>query len=199
MFHANTIYATCRRGNAPASCSAGRRLVSASPILTPDAAAAGSGPAARPAGLRRRLLSLVYEVVLLLAVLVIASFPVAPIVQALSAPWGRHFQQVYLLAVAGWYLVWFWTHGGQTLAMKTWRIRLISASGGSVGSRQAWLRYGLALLGLAACGLGLLWALWDRDGQFLHDRLAGTRLVESTALDAPQRHGGTEAKQHEGG
>lgn len=144
-------------------------------------------------------MSLVYEVLLLLAVLVIASFPVAPLVQAMPAPWGRHFQQLYLLVVAGGYLVWFWTHGGQTLAMKTWRIRLVSASGDTVGSRQAWLRYALALLGLAACGLGFLWALWDRERQFLHDRLAGTRLVESTALDAPQRHGGPQPEQHQGG
>ncbi|MFN3593526.1 MAG: RDD family protein [Thiobacillaceae bacterium] len=154
---------------------------------------------ARPASLRRRLLSLVYEVLLMLAVLVIASFPVAPLVQAMPAPWGRHFQQLYLLVVAGGYLVWFWTHGGQTLAMKTWRIRLVSASGDTVRSRQAWLRYALALLGLAACGLGFLWALWDRERQFLHDRLAGTRLVESTALDAPQRHGGPQPEQHQGG
>lgn len=159
---------------------------------------AGSDHSARPAGLRRRLLSLVYEVLLLLAVLVIASFPVAPIVQALPAPWGRHFQQLYLLAVAGGYLVWFWTHGGQTLAMKTWRIRLVSATGDTVGGRQAWLRYALAVLGLAACGLGFLWALWDRERQFLHDRLAGTRLVESAALDTPQRHGGAEPEQHQG-
>ncbi len=144
-------------------------------------------------------MSLVYEVLLLLAVLVIASFPVAPLVQAMPAPWGRHFQQLYLLVVAGGYLVWFWTHGGQTLAMKTWRIRLVSASGDTVGSRQAWLRYGLALLGLAACGLGFVWALWDRERQFLHDRLAGTRLVESTAFDAPKRHGGPQPEQHQGG
>lgn len=141
--------------------------------------------APRLASRRRRLASLVYEALLLLAVLVVASFPIAPIVQALPVPWGRYFQQVYLVVVAGGYLVWFWTHGGQTLAMKTWRIRLVSLQGGAVGGRQAWLRYGLALLGVAACGLGLLWALWDREGQFLHDRLAGTRLVDSSAFDAP--------------
>lgn len=168
-----------------------------SPKLERDAAGAWVQPPL--AGLGRRLASLVYEALLLLAVLVVASFPVAPLVQALPTPWGRHLQQVYLLAVAGGYLVWFWTHGGQTLAMKTWRIRLVHASGGLVNTRQAWLRYGLALLGLAAGGLGLWWALWDRERQFLHDRLAGTRLVESTALDAPQRDGGADAEQHQGG
>ena len=72
----------------------------------------------------------------------------------------------------------FWTHGGQTIAMKTWRIRVESAEGGAVGTGRAVRRYLFALLGAAAAGLGYLWALVDRDGQFLHDRLAGTRLAD---------------------
>ena len=74
----------------------------------------------------------------------------------------------------------FWTRGGQTLPMKTWRIRLVRAdTGGPVNAARAVHRYLLAVLGLAAAGLGFAWALFDRDGLFLHDRMAGTMLVMS--------------------
>jgi uncharacterized RDD family membrane protein YckC len=80
------------------------------------------------------------------------------------------------IVIAG-YFLWCWTHGGQTLAMKTWRIRLVDASGGAVSSAVALRRLILAALGIGLAGVGLWWALVDRDGRFLHDRLAGTRLV----------------------
>lgn len=85
--------------------------------------------------------------------------------------WGHLF--ALLLA----YFLWFWTHGGQTLPMKTWRIRLISMDGTTIRPAQALLRYLLCWSSLLFLGLGILWAYLDRDGQFLHDRLAGTRLI----------------------
>jgi uncharacterized RDD family membrane protein YckC len=151
------------------------------------------------AGLARRLASLVYEALLLAAVLIVASFPLAPLLQALPQPWSRLVNQGFLLGLIGLYLVWFWRHGGQTLAMRTWRIRLVSRAGGPVGLGQAWLRYGLAILGLAGLGIGFLWALWDRDRQFLHDRLAGTRLVRLPAFDPPKGDGRAQAEDDQGG
>ena len=73
----------------------------------------------------------------------------------------------------------FWLHGGQTLAMKTWRIRLVSVDGMPIRPAQALLRYLLCWPGilLILLGVGILWAVLDRDGQFLHDRLSGTRLI----------------------
>ena len=61
--------------------------------------------------------------------------------------------------------------------MKTWRIRLISADGPAIRPAQALLRYLLCWPSLLFLGVGILWAYLDRDGQFLHDRLAGTRLA----------------------
>lgn len=81
--------------------------------------------------------------------------------------------------MAGVYLVWFWRRGGQTLAMKTWRIRLVDIQGRPVSLRQAWLRFIVAVAGAMALGAGYVWAVFDREKQFLHDRIAGTRLVES--------------------
>lgn len=84
---------------------------------------------------------------------------------------------LHLFSVLLLYFGWLWKRQGQTLAMQTWKIRLVSANGKALGSRQIVLRYLLAWPSLLLGGIGLLWALADRDRQFLHDRLAGTRLV----------------------
>ena len=77
--------------------------------------------------------------------------------------------QLFILVVLAAYFLWCWLRGGQTLAMKAWKIRLVQ-----VTPARALLRFVLAL---ALWPLSVLWALFDRDRQFLHDRLAGTRLV----------------------
>ena len=114
--------------------------------------------------------------------------------------WRRHALQLWVLAVAGSYCVWFWSRGGQTLPMKTWGIRVVRWDGAPVGAARALHRYLLALLGLAALGLGYLWALADRDRQFLHDRLAGTALVDargaaSAAASSPLDARGDEVRR----
>ncbi len=152
----------------------------------------------RTAGILPRLASLIYEALLLAAVLIVVSFPVAPLLQALPASWSRPFYQLFLLLTAGIYLSWFWRNGGQTLAMRAWRLKLVAASGDRVGLGQAWLRYCLAVLGLAAFGFGFLWALWDREHQFLHDRLAGTRLVRLSALHQPEGDTGAQGEDGQG-
>lgn len=133
------------------------------------------------ATIKRRYICLVYDAFLLLAVLFVTAFlPLAiglvatgaqPALASGPAQW---LMNVYWLVVAGFYLTWFWGAGGQTLAMKTWFIRLVDADGGPVSRAQAWKRYAVAVLTFGFC---FLWALWDRDHQFLHDRLAGTRLI----------------------
>ncbi len=79
--------------------------------------------------------------------------------------------QVFILAVLAAYFLWCWLRGGQTLAMRAWRIRLID-----VTPAKAIARF---LIAAALLPLSILWALVDRDRQFLHDRLAGTRLVDA--------------------
>ena len=131
------------------------------------------------ASLRRRLASLVYEALLLAAVLWAAGALFTLIVPDATSPLPRALLRAFLLAVAFAYFAWCWTRGGQTLAMKTWRIRVLSTSGLPLTLKQALLRFVLAVLGIGLAGCGLLWAWFDRDRQFLHDRLAGTRIVKS--------------------
>jgi uncharacterized RDD family membrane protein YckC len=132
---------------------------------------------ARLAGLLRRLAALVYEALLLTAILLIAGFLVVGFTRGGAVgPW-RLLHQAYYLAVAAGYFSWFWSHGRRTLAMKTWHLHLLTASGQALTPTRALWRFLLAALGLSAFGMGLLWAIFDPDRLFLHDRLAGTRLV----------------------
>ena len=121
----------------------------------------------------RRLASLLYELLLLFAVAFFASWLFFFASGGRDATSGmlRAALQLFILTVFAAYFLWCWLRGGQTLAMKAWRIRLVRVTPG-----KAILRFVLALL-LVPSGLGILWALFDSEKQFLHDRLAGTRLI----------------------
>ncbi len=124
-------------------------------------------------GLPRRLLSMLYEAILLFAVAFFAGwlFFWASGGRDATGGWLRHALQLFVLAVFAAYFLWCWLRGGQTLAMKSWKIRLEGAT-----PARALLRFLLATA-LVPSGISIAWALFDRDGQFLHDRLSGTRLV----------------------
>ena len=123
--------------------------------------------------LRRRLASMLYEALLLFAVGFLATwlFQFAAGTLDITAGWRRHALQLFLLVVFAAYFLWCWLRGGQTLAMKTWRIRLVD-----VTPQKAILRFLYALV-LVPTSVSILYALFDRERQFLHDRLAGTRLI----------------------
>lgn len=128
-------------------------------------------------GLWRRILCMIYEFLLLIAVLFISGFIFHLVYHDTDSPYFRPVFQLYLLSVAGIYLIWFWTHGGQTLAMQTWKIRVISTNGGGISIWQAIARYFFAVTSISFFGCGIIWALFDREGQFLYDRLAGTKII----------------------
>jgi uncharacterized RDD family membrane protein YckC len=160
---------------------------------------ASAAPAPAP-GLKRRLAAFVYEGVLLFGVLMLAALAYGLVTQQRHALVGMHGLQLFLFLVLGLYFTWFWSHGGQTVAMKTWHVRLLSKDGQPVGTARAWLRYVLswmwflpALAGIYAGGLRsggaislalltgvLLYALvsrFNRRRQFLHDLISRTELV----------------------
>lgn len=152
-----------------------------------------------PPSLKRRLASMVYETMLLFGVVFVAGWLFSTLLEQKHALYLRDMLQDWLFVVIGLYFVWFWTHGGQTLAMKTWRLKLVTTSGETLGYKRALGRYLLAwmwiLPGLAAAWAlnaktwmllavpminVVLWALTaylDPQRQFLHDRISGTRIV----------------------
>lgn len=141
-----------------------------------------------------------YEFCLLFGIVFIAGYLLLTLTHwrwPLGEPRLSIFQAAMFVAI-GAYFVYFWRRSGQTLAMKTWRIRLVTADGAPLGPARAWLRYVLLWWGLLPSALVLtlfrhpvaaawtffvcsvlstLWMTVDRDRQFLHDRLIGTRLV----------------------
>lgn len=139
-----------------------------------------------------------------MALVLIASFPIAGLKGLTHSGVSKVLFQVYLLVVTATYFGWQWHQSGQTLPMKTWRFRVVASTGARLSWGRALWRYGCALLffGPACVGVlllfvpswispvismwcflplaaDLLYARFDRDQQFLHDRLAGTRLEDA--------------------
>ena len=163
-------------------------------------------------GLARRLAAFLYEGILLFAVAVITGLVYSPLVQQRNAMEHRAGLIAALACAFAAYFVYFWTRSGQTLAMKTWHIRLVRADGAKLGVPQALARHLLSyawwLLPVAAAsqmlkhGLGFgaiacvgivsllgyaMLALVLPGRQFLHDLLCGTMLV--THAPAPKTAG----------
>ena len=142
---------------------------------------------------------MVYEALLLFGVLFISGYLFSTLTQQRHGLYLRGAMETWLFLVLAAYFCWFWVHGGQTLAMKTWRIRVERADGGALPAWQALLRYLLAwmwfipglllawlvnakgwMLVLLPAASIIVWALTiylNPQRQFLHDRLARTRLV----------------------
>ena len=151
--------------------------------------------------IKRRVTVMVYEFFLLFAVEMLAVLVYLLLTGNRQEPLFQHGLKLWLFLVTGLYFTWCWRDSGHTLAMKTWRIKVVQAGHARLPWRTAIARYLLAwgwfapaLLVCAAFGLHargeiaialavgiVLWALTallDKDRQFLHDRLAGTRLVQ---------------------
>ncbi len=128
-------------------------------------------------GLARRLAAILYDSLLLMAILFMASLVVLPLMgDNPSAPTLFVFR-LYLLVLAFAFFAWFWSHGGQTLGMRAWRIRLQNRRGGPPSLWQLMLRFLVAILSWLAFGLGFLWSLIDREKLTWHDRYSMTELV----------------------
>lgn len=160
------------------------------------------GPPQRAPGVWRRMACFAYEGVLLFGVLMVAGYLFSSLTQQRHALEGRHGLQAFLFVVLGIYFGWFWSRGGQTVAMKAWHVKLVDLNGLSVSQSRAvarylmsWLWFTPALLvvwlfgvrspssAFLALGLGVLvyamLALLLPSRQFLHDVVCGTRLVSS--------------------
>lgn len=141
---------------------------------------------------------MVYEAVVVFAVALLAGLVFYGVVNRPVSGGMRHLFQLYLFLVLGAYFVACWSRGGRTLPMQTWKMRVVRSDGMSVGIIQAMLRYVLAWLSLLSLGVGFLWAFFDRERQFLHDRLAGTRIVVDAGI-GDQKLGATKKKQDSSG
>lgn len=134
------------------------------------------------AGLLRRLAALLYDMLLLFGLWTLVSALMLLVTGGwLAEPdrpiWLVFALQALLVLTTLGFFAWFWTHGGQTLGMRAWRLRLVGRNGAPVTLRQALIRVAAACLTLAPAGLGLWWMLIDPEGRAWHDRLSDTHLI----------------------
>ena len=168
------------------------------------------------ASLTRRFAALAYEATLYSALILVVGFLTVPLVPAVASGGSglripdvpaRLLSFALVFAAGAVYYGWSWSGGRRTLPMKTWRLRLMRADGTALDPRRALVRYfavwigpAMALLAYVALqrqGLGahaawllafnFLWAFIDPDRCFLHDRLAGTRIVSDAAPVNPAK------------
>lgn len=131
-------------------------------------------------GLARRLAAIAYDSFLLLAVFILATALLMPFTGGEAIKPHNALYTAYLMAVSFGYFGWFWTHGGQTLGMRTWHVRIESNDLRVPTWPQALVRFAGACLSWLALGAGFAWMLIDADHLTWHDRLSGTRLVDAS-------------------
>lgn len=130
-----------------------------------------------PCGLPRRLLSMLYDGLIIVALLIFAAGAALPVTggevrAGINIPYTAYLLLVWLA-----YLWWCWTRPGQTLGMRAWKVRIETVHGGAPGTRESLLRFAVAWLSAACMGLGYFSSLWRQDKACWHDRASGTRLI----------------------
>lgn len=161
---------------------------------------------APPASIRRRLMAFTYESVLMFGIVMFGAYVYGTLTQHRHALHGRTGLQIFLFLLMGVYFVWFWTHGGQTVAGKTWHLRLVDMKGQSVSAARASLRYVLSWIWIAPALLAsqlagplapiasfalmfvgvVVYAGLARlhpQRQFVHDAICGTRWIDTRPRD----------------
>jgi uncharacterized RDD family membrane protein YckC len=132
------------------------------------------------ASLLRRVAAGAYDLLPLVALWMIATALVLPLTGGAGvtpqSP-GYRAYQAWLLAVAFAYYGVSWRHGGQTIGMRAWRLRVVRDDGGPLGWRAVVVRFAVALLSLATLGAGVFAALFDARRRMWHDVAAGTEVV----------------------
>lgn len=163
------------------------------PPLSDSDAPAGSPASPVPdaqlpsAGLWRRLAALLYDAFLVFSIWMVMGFVLQFIVGPDTSQLvdGRVQTDpvldviVFIAEVgsaAGFY-IWFWMRTGQTLGMIAWRIKAVSRTGGLMSLQQGVLRWVLAWPAFFVLGAGYLWRYMDPNGDALHDKYSGTRVV----------------------
>ncbi len=130
-----------------------------------------------PAPLWRRLAAAFYDAFLLAALWIMVALMDAVIRTLIGLPYDARLLRGCLFLSGLFFFGWFWTHGGQTLGMRAWRLHLRREDGSPLRWPQASFRYALAWLSWLPLGAGVVWCLVDRRRQAAHDRIAGTEVV----------------------
>jgi uncharacterized RDD family membrane protein YckC len=130
----------------------------------------------RNAPFARRLGAMLYDGLLVLALMMLVTVPFVAVRGGEPVEPGNLAYRLVMLATAWLFFAGFWSRSGRTLGMQSWRLQLATASGERPGFARASIRFLAAILSALPLGLGFWWQLWDTEGLSWHDRLSGTRL-----------------------
>lgn len=132
----------------------------------------------RNTGLLRRIAAILYDALLVAALLFLATIPFIAVRGGEPVePRNNFLYQIVLLLVIYVFFTGFWVGKGRTLGMQSWGLQIETTSGQRPTLLQASIRFFAAIFSWLPVGLGFLWQLWDKDRLTWHDRLSGTRLV----------------------
>ena len=129
-----------------------------------------------------RLAALLYDLLVLIAIWMAAAGLVLLAFQgevdvAHQPPLYHAVLQFVLLVLTSLYFAISWSRGGQTIGMRTWRVRVVDAQGSSPPFRRSLSRFALATLSFFLGGAGFLWCLFEADRRAWHDVVLGTRML----------------------
>ena len=130
-----------------------------------------------PAGLLRRLAAGIYDLLLLVGLLMLVGFAVVVARSGQAVPAGAWWFQLLVLTVTVVCYAGFWSRGGQTLGMRSWRLQVVTTDGEPPSFAVSVWRLAGALLSIAAFGMGLFWILVDKERRSWHDLLSHTRVI----------------------
>lgn len=129
-----------------------------------------------PASLRRRLGATIYDGLLLLAIWMSTALSTVVLTDALDLPRPPELLRALLILGAFAFFGWSWTHGGQTLGGRAWKLRVETLDGATINWPTAMLRF---TAGITWIPLGIIWSFSSADRRALHDVIAGTRVVKA--------------------
>ena len=132
-----------------------------------------------PAPVWRRLAAFCYDLLLLTALVLSFTLLVLAVRLGAAVPAGTWWFRLCLLGVVAAFFCGFWAHGGQTLGMRAWRIRVVRDDGAALTWPRAGARFVLGVVAAAPAGLGLWWSFFDESKRGWHDRWTGTRVVRA--------------------
>jgi uncharacterized RDD family membrane protein YckC len=140
------------------------------------------------AGLFRRLFAIFYDCFLLIAILFIISAIATAFNHGKAIEPGDKLYPLFVVVIFSLsylYFAWFWIHGGQSLGMKTWRIKIQSSNNRNIGWNTATIRFVSAIFSWGFFGLGYLWAFFDKDNRCWHDIISKTVLIDLREKNKP--------------
>ncbi|MFT5139456.1 MAG: putative RDD family membrane protein YckC [Lysobacterales bacterium] len=124
----------------------------------------------------RRMAAITYDAVIVIGLLLIAAAVVSPIGQGDAQAFRDPLFTFYLMAIWFAYLALCWIHGGMTVGMRAWQIKILTDSGEPLSWKVCLSRFTAALFSTAIFGIGLLWSIYDEEKRCWHDIISHSGL-----------------------